>query len=633
MFERVRTVVVAAAVIGAVIGVAAWMGLRLGLADGLRGDATDSFFPRGRRDPRVMVIALDRSFSAMADLDPLNSYQNLITVGERGGATTIIIDADVLATAKDQTSFALGTVSFESALSELVRPLGNVVLPIPEARLGPAPAGSGIPVLDRSIPSSLLADAAAATGVANVIADSPDAVTRAVPLAVRVAGPSPPAKTQGITQIIPSIALIGLLRAEHLDATVLERRGGLDVGGRFIPTEDDQRLRVDYAKGLLPGGAGIVSATELIDGKVPTQRLRGKTVLVGMTDPKHAHLLPAPVGASGQLPSVFVQANALNTLLTRQYITPSSDATTVFSAMALAFAVALLVLLLPFWLAPIPPLFAGAGYWLYAASRFEDGQVVDVLYPLAGITVALVAAVAWKGGAALLQRRRVANLFARYVPATVVTQLLETGQAQAAAAGQRLDVGILFCDIRGFTPIAAQLEPGQVRELLDCYYERVSQIVLDRNGTVLHFIGDEVFAVFGAPLPQPIHVTAALQAARHLLSAVPELRAELVNRRLPPVEYGIGLHAGAVIAAHVGSSAHRQYDLVGDAVNVGSRLCATAGPREIILSGEVMAALDSPIDAEPLGTLDLKGVGGRIVGYRIRANSHSNANTIGNGDD
>jgi adenylate cyclase len=106
------------------------------------------------------------------------------------------------------------------------------------------------------------------------------------------------------------------------------------------------------------------------------------------------------------------------------------------------------------------------------------------------------------------------------------------------------------------------------------------------------------------------------------LAATPDLNAELAAKGLPPIQYGIGLHAGEVIAANVGSSAHRQYDLVGDAANVGSRLCGQAGRSEIIFSGEVMAAVDTRVDAEPLGMLDLKGVGGRIVGYRICADGN-----------
>jgi class 3 adenylate cyclase len=210
-------------------------------------------------------------------------------------------------------------------------------------------------------------------------------------------------------------------------------------------------------------------------------------------------------------------------------------------------------------------------------------------------------------------------------PDPVAKELLEPGQADIAAAGRRLDVAILFCDLRGFTQLSGEMEPGQVREILDIYFETTSQIILAHGGTVLRFVGDEVLAVFGAPLPQPDHVKTALECALDLLENAPALHAQLAGRGLPPVDYGIGLHAGEVIAAHVGSSAHRQYDLVGDAANVGSRLCGKAGRGEIVTSGEVMAASGLEVRAAPLGVLDLKGASGRITGYRLRAQAVSTA--------
>jgi adenylate cyclase len=610
-----------AIVVASVICAALWVGTALGLAEGLRARLLDGFFPSGPRDNRVVVIAVDRAFGAQTDVDPLAAYLALIDAGRRANATTVILDPDLLAVAENQTASARVSMSFEASLAPLLEPLGNVVLAIPKARASRPPPGSAIPVLEPAVPSSLLADAAVATGVADVISDSPESVTRTVPLAVRIVNPAIAAKRGGRsrTEIVPSVALIGLLRAEHLAPTVLERLRGIDIGGRFIPTEGNQRLRVSYTRALLDKGTGIISAADLVDGRVPAARLRAKTLLVGLTDPRYARLVPAPVGPSGQLPPVLVQANALNTLLTRHFLTPASDTTTLLTSAGLAFVVALLVMTLPLWLAPIPTVLVGVSYWLVVANRFKHGHMLDLFFPLVAVLVAFVAASAWRTADELLRRRRVSKIFARYVPASVAKELTESDRAAAAAAGQRLNVAVLFCDLRGFTPVAACLEPHDVRVLLDCYYERASRIILDHEGTVLRFVGDEVLAVFGAPLPQPGHITVAAWCARDLLAAAPALHAELAAKGLPPVEYGIGLHAGDVIAADIGSSAHRQYDLIGDTINVGSRLCDHAKRSEIILSQQVMSAVDRQINAEMLGPLELKGVGSRIIAYRIRA--------------
>jgi adenylate cyclase len=315
-----------------------------------------------------------------------------------------------------------------------------------------------------------------------------------------------------------------------------------------------------------------------------------------------------------------VQANALNTMLTGEYLVPDGDAGTLLAVVLLALAVALVVLAIPLWASPLPPLVVTVGWYLFAGYRFRHGHITDLVFPIAAIGVAFIASAVWKGVREFRERRRVSSMFSRYVPDAVAKELLEPGQAEVAAAGRRLDVAIMFCDLRGFTKLSGELEPGQVRQILDVYFEDTSQTILASGGTVLRFVGDEVLAVFGAPLPQREHVAVGLRCALDLLAAAPQLHAELAKRGLPPVDYGIGLHAGEVIAAHVGSSAHRQYDLVGDAANVGSRLCGQAGAGEIVTSGEVMAGARFEVSAEPLGLLDLKGARGRITGYRIRAN-------------
>jgi adenylate cyclase len=205
------------------------------------------------------------------------------------------------------------------------------------------------------------------------------------------------------------------------------------------------------------------------------------------------------------------------------------------------------------------------------------------------------------------------------VPEAVVDELLEEGKAEEAAAGRRLEVAVMFCDLRGFTRMSEQLEPTHVREILEIYFEEASRIILDHEGTVLQFVGDEVLAVFGAPLPQADYAAAALSCARDMLDARSALNAKLADRNLPPVEYGIGLHIGDIVAAHIGSSAHRQYGIVGDTANVGSRLCSQARAGEIVVSEETLHGAGGDTNAERIGPLELKGIERELVGYRITA--------------
>jgi adenylate cyclase len=132
--------------------------------------------------------------------------------------------------------------------------------------------------------------------------------------------------------------------------------------------------------------------------------------------------------------------------------------------------------------------------------------------------------------------------------------------------------------------------------------------VLDHGGTVMTYIGDEVFAIFGAPVPSEDHTSAAIGCARDLQERVGELDAALALHEFDPLRFGIGLNAGAVIVTHAGSTWRRQYTAIGDPVNVASRLCSQAGPGQIVLSESVRAAADPPPEVRPLGAVAMKGV-------------------------
>ena len=122
---------------------------------------------------------------------------------------------------------------------------------------------------------------------------------------------------------------------------------------------------------------------------------------------------------------------------------------------------------------------------------------------------------------------------------------------------------VLFCDLRGFTALSENLEPAIVRVMLNHYYDRVTDIVLAMDGTLMKYVGDEVFAVWGAPLPSTDHPQRALECAIAIQELTPDLNRELVEQGAPEVSFGIGLNTGEAVAAHFGGGRRRQYDVVG----------------------------------------------------------------------
>jgi adenylate cyclase len=178
---------------------------------------------------------------------------------------------------------------------------------------------------------------------------------------------------------------------------------------------------------------------------------------------------------------------------------------------------------------------------------------------------------------------------------------------------------VLFCDLRGFTALSESLSPTTVRVMLDHYYDRVTELVLAMRGTLMKYVGDEVFAVWGAPIPSEDHPVQALACAIAIQRLTPELNRELLDRGAPEVSFGIGLNTGEAVAAHFGGGRRRQYDVVGDTVNVGARLCSIAGRGEIILSDQVLSRIPDPPLVEPVGPVELKGVSRELRLWRLVA--------------
>ena len=216
-------------------------------------------------------------------------------------------------------------------------------------------------------------------------------------------------------------------------------------------------------------------------------------------------------------------------------------------------------------------------------------------------------------------RRRVFTAFERFVPASVARELLGARRVEVALGAERVDLTVFFCDVRGFTAMSEVMAPSKLRDMLNCYYDRLVQSIRRHDGTVMAFVGDEVFAVWGAPIPTPDHAAKAFACALEVQSLWVELTADLAEIDVPPVFYGIGLHTGEAVAGYVGNGARLQYTVLGDTVNVGARLSSVAEAGEVVCSEDVVRALPHPPELMQLGDVALKGVSHHRCLWRVPA--------------
>ena len=477
-----------------------------------------------------------------------------------------------------------------------------------EAATFGAPTGDGLYRAQRiEAPVPDLGDEAAGLGQANLLTAS-DGVVRSIPLVVEDPGRA----------LVPSVVLetSALLAGQSPVPTI--RPDGVQVGSSFIPTDSRAALSISFAPELDANdpAAPYVSAADVLSGHID-RSLHGAVVLVGVVDPAAGDVHATPIGPT--MPGVFVLANALNTMLTRSFIAPASRLPALAWVAVLALLAALLVQIAPPWAAAAGWIVLAGGYLVLAFLRFDQGRAMDLVYPPLGATLAFVGSMGERTVTEVRRRRRVSSLFAQYVPPPVARRLVEEpALVDAALRGERFDASLLFCDLRGFTALAGSMTPQQVRDMLEVFYEHTSRIVGEHQGTVIQYVGDEIYAAFGVPAPAPDHAAQAVACGIAFQRAGPAINDGLAEIGIPPIHYGVGIESGPVVAALVGNERRRQYSVNGDAVNVAARLCAGAPAGEIWITGDVLRQLDPAPPTDDLGIVPFKNVNREVRVHRIK---------------
>ena len=579
--------VAAWAAITLAVGAVALVGQRADVWGGVDAQTQDLLQPGVGTRGDVVAVGIDRQTLAAAGETwpwPRDLQADLLTAVADAGAAVIVYDV-VLADASADDD-------------ELARAIAAAPTVLASAMTLRQAAGEVPTVADSVEPSSDFTEAAAAVGHANVTVSPTRGVVRELPLYIHGDRDLP----------VPSLALAAVAAHDGVAPTLIERPDGVQVGDRLVPL-DAGALRINWAEQL--GADDVVSALDVLDGTAGG-RLDGKVVVLGVTEPTFGDLHLVPTDRSGNTPGIVVHANAINTVLTRSYLAEASttqQAAIILAAVALtaaAFVWARLSIAAGVALLAVAAT-VGLGSW-----RFHtDGELWPIVWPALGAVLAAAAGAAWRYTVEIRHKRRAWRLFSTYVPASVVDQLATEERLDAIIEGQRLDIAVVFCDLRGFTPIAANLEPAQVRALLDRYYDYTVGIVHECGGTVMQFVGDEVFSVFGAPVPWADSVADALRCARRTQEEIARLDDALEGDGLPSIRFGISVHTGPVVAAHVGTADRRQYSVMGDTVNVGSRLCGKADAGEVVISAAVVAVVgEETMSAEGFeaDAVELKGV-------------------------
>jgi adenylate cyclase len=217
----------------------------------------------------------------------------------------------------------------------------------------------------------------------------------------------------------------------------------------------------------------------------------------------------------------------------------------------------------------------------------------------------------------LREKEMIKRAFTRYVAREVVEEVLKD-PAKLMLLGERREVTVLFCDIRGFTPVAERLAPEEVVSLLNEFYTLMIETVFKHDGTLDKFLGDAVMAVFGAPIAHPDHAHRAVRTAIDMRNGIAELNERRTAQGKVPIGIGIGLSLGEVVAGTVGTEERMEYTVIGDSVNLAARLVDNARPAgRILISQRTYEAVREVLDVKGLGPLKVKGKEEEVEVYEV----------------
>jgi adenylate cyclase len=379
--------------------------------------------------------------------------------------------------------------------------------------------------------------------------------------------------------------------------------------GREIPSPDGGNdAWIDYAGP--PPSMERLSFTDVMRGRFPAETVRDKVVVVGATAPSLQDLHETATTKGVLMPGPEVHANAIATALDGFPLRDGAWWIDVLLVIVLAVAAPFAALRLRMAWAVATGLVGIAALLVGAQLAFEAGTILTVVYPLLAGIAAVAATAAIHGVTVAFERASTRDAFARFVPESVVDQVLQDAEG-VRLGGVRGEATVMFSDLRGFTSFAETLEPEQVIAALNRYLTAMSEAILDHGGTLVAYMGDGIMAVFGAPLHQDDHADRALAAARDMLDRLEGFNEGLREEGLHEgFKMGIGLNSGPVMSGNVGSERRLEYTALGDTTNTAARLegMTKGTPHQLYVADTTHRSLTRPADdLVPVGEFEVRG--------------------------
>lgn len=424
----------------------------------------------------------------------------------------------------------------------------------------------------------LLARAAPMGGFFNSITEG-DGVVRSIPLLAEYKGQYYESLSLAIFRMLVGLPKVEpgfppekfLTRSYQGLESILLRQGSKTLA---IPVDDRVATLVPFRGhgGVNGGSFRYISAADVLAKRIAPGLLKDKIILIGTTAPGLLDLRVTPVGET--YPGVETHANVISGFLDgKVFVKP--DYAIGFEVVILVLAGLTLAFALPMLSAPkavaasaaVVAALVGLNFWLY----LSYGLVLPLASALVMALTAFALNMSYGYFVESKSKRELANLFGTYVPPELVDEMVKDPDSYSMKATTK-ELTVMFCDMRGFTQMSETMEPTQLQALLNSVFSRLTDLIRSNRGTIDKYMGDCVMAFWGAPVDTPDHASLAVKTALEMANAVRKLNEEHHTKGLPEIDIGIGLNTGTMCVGDMGSDIRRSYTVIGDSVNLGSRL-------------------------------------------------------------
>ncbi|MCB9026805.1 MAG: adenylate/guanylate cyclase domain-containing protein [Bdellovibrionaceae bacterium] len=394
-------------------------------------------------------------------------------------------------------------------------------------------------------------------------------------------------------QLVPNLQNPGTKKIGNI--LITNNETGEEVKDYKLPVDGEGLLQVNYAgpQKIFPyvSMADMLSTDEemeieqasfnKITGKLEgvqkkkvnkKQFINGKYFILGATAIGIFDLRVTPFDEN--YPGAETHVNVLDNLLRNDFLSPHPDEETTMLVVLLVMGILLSIALskLGAVYGLLLTLLAFTGIALFDKYYlFEQGILVSIIFPLALTSSLYVLLTFYKYFTEERNKRELRSTFQKYVSPAIVDEVLKNPK-NIELGGRKENITVLFSDIRGFTTISEKLDPRALSDLLNSYLTPMTDLVFENRGTLDKYMGDAVMAFFGAPIHYEQHPQFACRCALQMLEKLNELQTEYRKQGLPEIDIGIGLNSGDCSVGNMGSQTVRSYTVMGDAVNLGSRL-------------------------------------------------------------